>query len=67
MARLINSDKFLSDKRKREKAEKKLQFSRHFKVPDFMSVLFYSEVRLKVERKIEDIETFYFKLLGLDK
>lgn len=58
---------FTSKQKELESKEKKLKFSRHYQVPDYMSELFYTEVRAQMRQGKVTEETEMFKRYGLDK
>lgn len=66
MAKLIDRQ-FTSKEKEKELKELKLKFSRHFKVDDFFSDIFYTEVRSMIRLGVSNEETEMFKRYGLDK
>lgn len=66
MAKLIERQ-FTSKEKEKELKELKLKFSRHFKVEDYFSDIFYTEVRAMIRLSKENEETEMFKRYGLDK
>lgn len=66
MAKLIERQ-FTSKEKEKELQEKKLKFAKHFGVPDYMADLFYSEVKMRAIKNIDDKETEVLKMVGLHK
>lgn len=58
---------FTSKKKEVENKEKKLKFSHHYQVPDYMSDMFFNEVRALIRLGKSTEETEMFKRYGLDK